>query len=400
MNASNLLTAPHTQILFGSGQEEHTGQIIKNWCGSRVLIHYDRQHVTDPGLLDKIRHSLDEAGVEHCELGMVQKNSRLGLIYRGIEFCKESGVDFILAVGGGSVVNSAKAIAAGVRFAGGLHRMLEHPEEICDALPLGVVVTVPGSGDELSDEITVSEEKHDSRGIKIYHLRHSCVFPCFALCNPAIITSFPKHLGLSFANILIRSAETFFTNNICFELSDSICIGILKTLVEMLRRLQQDPGDLAAKANFMWAGVLAYTGYGLNRSDNLAIERLSLGLEAVYDCSHGQAAALIFPCWLEAVMSKDPLKAAKFASGVFGIPLDFADPAKTAREGIRAVKELFTKLNLPSSFEDFGGSGADIPAILDAAGIKKDDGIGCYVSFSRHGCEVLLSLILTSVADL
>lgn len=389
----------HTMILFGRGEEEKTGATVKKCNGSRVLIHYGKQHVTDADLLDKLRHSLDEAGIEYCELGMVQKNSRIDLVYRGIEMCREMGVDFILAVGGGSVVNSAKAIAAGTLFEGGLHEMLEHSSmEICDALPLGVIVTVPGSGDELSDEITVSEAQTNKRGVRIYHLKNDNVIPKFAICNPEIITSFPKHLGISFANILVRTAESFFTNDMCSQMSDSICIGISKTVIQMLRRLKVDPDDVEARANFMWGGVLAYTGYGLGRQENLAIERLSLALSSVYDCSHGQATALIFPCWLEVVMNKNPLKAAKFASEVFGIPLNFSEPESTAEEGIRAVRELFAEFDLPSSFESLGGSGDDIPLILDALHLEEHDTIGSYVKFNRTGCEVLLSMVLTAKA--
>lgn len=395
----NIISLPRTVIHFGRGEEENTGAAVKRNNGSRVLIHYGRQHVTDPDLLDKIRHSLKETGIEYVELGLVQKNSRLDLIYRGIEICRERDVDFILAVGGGSVVNSAKAIAAGALYDGGLHDMLDNKgADICEALPIGVVVTVPGSGDELSDEITVSEKVVGESGIRIYHLKSFCVAPRFAVCNPEIITSFPKHLGISFANILIRTAESFFTNDMCSEMSDSICIGISKTVVEMLRRLKNDPGDLEARANFMWGGVLAYTGYGLGREEDLAIEKLSLALSSVYDCSHGQGTALIFPSWLEVVMNKDPLKAAKFASGVFGIPLSFNDPVATAEEGIRAVRDLFAEFKLPSSFADLGGSGEDIPRILKALRLEKDDTIGSYVKFDRTGCEVLLSMVLTSKA--
>lgn len=396
---NNLITLPHTSVLFGRGEEERCGECIKLCNGSRVLIHYGRQHVTDPDLLDKIRHSLEESGLEYFELGLVQKNSRLELIYQGIELCNEHNIDFILAVGGGSVVNSAKAIASGVLYKGGIHRMFENPQEICEVLPIGVIVTVPGSGDELSDEVTVSEKFKEESFVHIYHMKNELLCPRFVICNPDIVTSFPKHLGISFANVLIRIAESFFTNHLCFEVSDSVCLALSNTMTQMLYRLTQDPADFDAKANFMWGAVLAYTSYGLDRQEDLAIEKIVRALISVYDCSHGQAASLIFPCWLEVVMNKDPMKAAKFASGLLGIPFDFKHPDRTAIEGIKAVRALFRELGLPSSYEDLGGSGADINKILDALKLGDHETIGSYVKFNRTKCEALLSLVLTASAE-
>ncbi len=390
---------PHTAVIFGRDVQESVGALVKRFGGSRVLVHYGRQNVTDPGLLDQIRHSFEEHGIEHTELGGVLKNSRLSTVEEGIKACRSFEADFVLAVGGGSVVNSAKAVAAGALWDGDLRHLFESGAEPL-ALPLGVIVTVPGSGDELSGSCTVSEARSDGgRGVRLYDLHSEFLYPKFAVCNPALVTSFPKHLGISFVNIFVKLAEDYFTSTRCGELSDAICEGSLRVTVEMLQRLRQDPHDYDALSNLMWSGVLAYSEYALGAKQNQALERLEHAVTTVLDCAHGKSVGLLFPAWLEFVMPANAGRIARFAQKVFGLPHDGSDALAVAQEGLAKIRTLFKSLGMPSTFEELGGQSGDLRLIMEALNLGPEETIGNFTPLNRIDCEALLSLILISKAE-
>lgn len=384
------------KIFFGRNKEEDVGRYIKYQGGSRILLHYGRQHVTDAALLDKVRRSLDRAGMEFFELGGVQKNSRVDMVCEGIRLCEEHEINFILAIGGGSVVNSAKAIAAGACHIGLPRDLFLSGTKVSEALPLGVIATVPGSCEEFSNSATVSEKTGDGT-IRIYDLRGDCLVPEFAVLNPELITSFPRHLGISCANIIVRVMESYLTNSRCVELSDRICESIMITVIQMMERLFAAPGDYEARANIMWAGALASSDVSLDREEDMAMELFEHALSSLYDCSHGQAVGMLLPAWMDFACSHDPLRLSQFAVRVMGVPLNFQDPIVTAREGIDRLRALFRRAGIPSRLEDLGGSGADIPLILDKLIPRgSQESIGVYIKLHRIDCEVILSLLQTS----
>lgn len=384
------------KVFFGRNQEEDVGRSIKYHGGSRVLVHFERQHVTDAALLDKVRRSLERAGLESVELEGVLKNSRIDMVDAGIRLCVEREIDFILAIGGGSVINCAKAIAAGVCHVGSARDLLRPGAKITRALPLGVIVTVPGCCEEFSGMATVSE-KADDGTIRLYDLKGDCLVPVFAVLNPELITSFPRHLGISCANIIVRVMESYLTNSRCVELSDRLCESIMITVIQMMDRLFADPQDYEARANMMWAGVLANSDLSLDREEDLAMELFEHALSELYDCSHGQAVGMLLPAWMEFVTNHDPLRLAQFAVRVLCVPMNFQQPKVTAMQGIEKLRALFRRAGIPSKLEDLGGSGADIPLILDKLipkGSQKT--IGVYVKLRRTDCEVIFSLLQIS----
>ena len=391
---------PHSAVLFGMGTEEHVGEEIKLAGGSRVLIHYGRLGVTDPDLLARVRHSCEDAGVDYEELGGVLKNARIAKIEEGIRMCRDDQLDFVLAIGGGSVVGSAKAIAAGACWDGSFRECIERGREVSEALPVGVIVTVPGSGSELSNSTIVTDDPpQGGREIRIFQMKSDFLYAKFAICNPDLVTCFPKHLALSFANIFARVCGNFF-NGACQGLNEELCTATLRVLVRSLRRLQRDPSDTAALSDLMGAGVDAYTRPGAAGCAEEAVEAFALAFKQLYDCAHGRAVGVIFPAWAEIVLYKDVRRMARLMSGAFSIPWDGheAGAEACARGGLATVRRMFRSLSLPSGFEDLGGSGEDIARLLDIAGLKDGAALGTYEKLDRDRCEAMLSLALIEKA--
>jgi alcohol dehydrogenase YqhD (iron-dependent ADH family) len=387
-------------VLFGLGMEERVGHEIKLAGGSRVLIHYGKESVTDRELLARVRHSCDEAGVDYAELGGVQKNTRISKIEEGIRMCREDQLDFILAIGGGSVVGSAKAIAAGARWSGDFRDCLERGREVTGALPFGVIVTVPGSGSELSNSSNITDDPLDgSREIRLWQIKSDFLYARFAVCNPALVTCFPKHLALSYANIFARVCATFF-NGGCQGLNEEVCMAVLRVLSRSLHRLQADPSDADALSDLMGCGIDAYTMFGAGGCEEDAVEAFAQAFKKLYDCAHGQAVGMIFPAWAEIVLYKDVRKMARLVSGAQLARWDGQDATaeSAARSGIAKMRRTFRSLGLPSSFEDLGGSGEDISRLLDIAGLREGAAVGTYEKLNRDRCEAMLSLVLLEKA--
>ncbi len=388
---------PHTTILFGRGTEEQVGNEVKLSGGSRVLIHYGDRRFVEQSLIDRVRHSFDEAGIDCYELGGVKKNTRIDVVEEGIKLCRDNQIDFVLSIGSGSVVGSAKAIAVGAVWDGDFRQNLERKREVSGALPVGLIVTVPGNGSELSNGVIVTEDPPEGkRGLTLWNMRSDFLYPKFVICNPELVTSFPKHLGLSFSNIFVRIACSFFNCGWSNDLNEEMCTATLRVMVRTLKKLQENPSDYDALCEMMWAGIVAYTRYTVEHEEEQVVEVLSLAFKKLYNSSHGEAVGLIFPVWCETVLYKDVSKMARLMSGTFGITWDGKDDSaeRCAREGIARLRELFKEVGLPATFEDLGGSGEDIPLILDIAGLKDGIEIGSYLKLDRDHAQALLSLIL------
>lgn len=398
----NFVTSPRARVYFGMHQEEQVAPAVVAAGGKRVLLLYGQPHVTDPELLTLLKTSLQRQGLYCLSRGGVYRNAPLDFIHSTAMLCRSENIDFIVAIGGGSVINSAKAVAVSAlqQPAEGEDphnfdclKWLREGQSVTAALKLCCIITVPGSGEAISERGTVSVRNEDAT-LRLYDFSAECLMPSFVICNPALVTSFPKHLGISCANIMVRVLERYFTNSRCVELTDRLCEGIMVTVRLMLQRLRDDPDDYEARANIMWAALLSDSQVELDREQDLALERFEHALVSLYDCSHGQAVALLTPAWMEFVLRHNPLRLAQFAHRVFNVPLDFSAPQVTALRGIECLRQLFDSLGLPRCFEDLGGSGADIPLIMQALDLKEGERIGSYVKLSRADCEVILSIVL------
>ena len=352
-----------TYFVFGRGREAEAGTYVKKFGGSRVLVLYGGQSAKKSGLLDRVRASLTGAGLHTVELGGVKPNPRSGLVYEGIDLCRKEGIDFLLAVGGGSVIDTAKAIAIGVPYEGDFWDFFSGkvPEK---ALPVGTVLTIAASGSEGSpDSIITNEKTLDKNSAEA-----DCLRPCFSILDPALTESLPPYqTACGVTDIMAHAFERYFTNTEDVEVTDRLLEGVLLTMLHEGPRVMADPHDYGARANIMWAGMVCHNDMmGVGRKQDWNSHHLEHVLSALYDCAHGAGLAVIMPAWMRYCADHhDGLRMAQMAVRVFGCQMDFADPRRTALEGIAAFRAFLKSIGMPLTFAEIGADPADIPKVVE-----------------------------------
>lgn len=342
-----------TKIIFGSDVEMLVGKEASQW-GKKALLHYGRDHIVQSGLKERIESSLQAAGIEYVELGGVQPNPRLSLVNIGIELAREEKVDFILAVGGGSVIDSAKAIAIGVHYEGHVWDFFEGKARPTKSLPVGVVLTIPAAGSESSTGSVITNEYG--------WLKRSCgallMRPKFALLNPELTYTLPPYqTACGATDMLAHVMERYFTSEEDVGFTDQLCEATMRSIIHYAPLAIAQPRSYAARANLMWAGSIAHDGLlGTGREEDWASHEIEHELSALYDIAHGAGLAIIFPAWMQYVYTENPQRFVQFAVRVFGVEQDFAVPERTILEGIRRLKDFFRQIGMPTSLAE-----ADIP---------------------------------------
>ena len=352
-----------TYFVFGRGREAEAGTYVKKFGGSRVLVLYGGQSAKRSGLLDRVLASLNGAGLHTAELGGVKPNPRSGLVYEGNDLCRKEGIDFLLAVGGGSVIDTAKAIAIGVPYEGDFWDFFSGkvPEK---ALPVGTVLTIAASGSEGSpDSIITNEKTLDKNSAEA-----DCLRPCFSILDPALTESLPPYqTACGVTDIMAHAFERYFTNTEDVEVTDRLLEGVLLTMLHEGPRVMADPHDYGARANIMWAGMVCHNDMmGVGRKQDWNSHHLEHVLSALYDCAHGAGLAVIMPAWMRYCADHhDGLRMAQMAVRVFGCQMDFADPRRTALEGIAAFRAFLKSIGMPLTFAEIGADPADIPKLVE-----------------------------------
>ena len=352
-----------TYFVFGRDREAEAGTYVKKFGGSRVLVLYGGQSAKKSGLLDRVRASLTGAGLHTAELGGVKPNPRSGLVYEGIDIVRRTGADFLLAVGGGSVIDTAKAIAIGVPYEGDFWDFFSGkvPEK---ALPVGTVLTIAASGSEGSpDSIITNEKTLDKNSAEA-----DCLRPCFSILDPALTESLPPYqTACGVTDIMAHAFERYFTNTEDVEVTDRLLEGVLLTMLHEGPRVMADPHDYGARANIMWAGMVCHNDMmGVGRKQDWNSHHLEHVLSALYDCAHGAGLAVIMPAWMRYCADHhDGLRMAQMAVRVFGCQMDFADPRRTALEGIAAFRAFLKSIGMPLTFAEIGADPADIPKLVE-----------------------------------
>ena len=341
-----------TKVVFGKDTEKRAGELIKEQKGSRVLVHYGTGSVKKSGLLDKVYASLDGAGISYVSLGGAVPNPRLSLVYEGIELCKKEGVDFILAVGGGSAIDSAKAIALGTKYEGDVWDLYLKKASAGDAIPLGVILTIAATGSEMSDSTVITnEEGWLKRG-----LHSDLVRPHFAIMNPELTYTLPEYQTMSgCTDILMHTMERYFSHEMDTDLVDGMAESLLKSVMRAAKVLLKDPKNYNARAEILWAGSLSHNGLtGCGRAGDWACHQLRHGLAVMFDVAHGAGLAAVWGSWARYVYKDDVARFAKFAVNVMGIAYDYADPEKTVLLGIEAMENFFRSIHMPVSISELG----------------------------------------------
>lgn len=382
-----------TYFAFGKDTESQTGELVKKFGGSKVLIHYGGGSVVRSGLLDRVKASLSASGISFVELGGVKPNPRSGLVYEGIELCRKENVDFILAVGGGSTIDSSKAIAAGTLYDGDFWDLYSGTP-ITAALPVGTVLTIAAAGSEGSPNTVITkEEGMIKRGSGSDLLR-----PKFSILNPALTQTLPPYQTAAGAtDIMAHLYERYLTNTKEVEVTDRLIEALLLTMKKETPRVIADPDNYDARANIMWAGMMAHNNScGVGRSQDWTSHGIEHELSALYDCAHGAGLAVTMPANFRYVVDHDVMRFAQVAVRVWGCQMDFSDPKKTALEGIDKLQEFLISIGMPSTLEEVGGSAEDIPKLVQMlTHVNGNNGtISGFTTLNEEDCTAIYKSML------
>ncbi len=355
--ANNFNYYTPTQIVFGKGAELQTGALVQAQNCKKVLLHYGSGSARKSGLLDRIEKSLTEEGIAYVQLGGVVPNPRLSLVYKGIELCRKESVDFILAVGGGSVIDSAKAIGYGVANEGDVWELYDRKKQASGCLPIGAVLTIAAAGSEMSDSSVITKEEG---GIKRGYSSDYCRLK-FAVMNPELTMSLPPYQTASgCTDILMHTMERYFTAGSHMELTDSIAEGLMRTVMKNAEILRDEPGHYDARAEVMWASSLSHnglTGCGIVDKD-FASHALQHEVGGMFDVAHGAGLAAIWGSWARYVYRDCLSRFVKFALDVMGVEAGNSDE-ETALKGIEAMEAFYHRIGMPVSLKELGISPSD-----------------------------------------
>ena len=319
-------------------------------------MHFGGTYLRETGEIDKIHRSLEDAGLSYVDLGGVVPNPRLSLAKEGVDLCKKEGVDFILGVGGGSAIDSSKAIAYGLVNDFPLEDLFLGKEKTDKIAPIGCITTIAATGSETSNSTVVTiETKY--QGILKRSYNHDCARPLFAAMNPELTYTLPVYQTASgAAYIMMHTMERYITQAKNVELSDRISEGLLVTVREASLKALTDPRDYEARANLMWAGSLSHNGLtGTGRINDFPVHKIGHELSAMFDATHGASLTATWSAWAKVVYKSNPARFARFAVKVFGVEMNFDDMEKTALAGIEAWDEWCRKIGMPTSITDLLG---------------------------------------------
>jgi alcohol dehydrogenase YqhD (iron-dependent ADH family) len=377
-----------THFVFGKEREKEAGKYTKRFGGTRVLIHYGSGSVIKSGLLDRVKKSLSEAGVWFTELGGVVPNPRSGLVYTGVELCKRDNIDFILAVGGGSVIDSAKAIALGAVYDGDFWDFY-CGKRIEKALPVATILTLTAAGSEGSMGTVITHEN----GMLKRAANHDVLRPAFSILNPELTCSLPPfQTACGAIDMMAHVMERYFTNTKNVEISDRLAEGIMLTIINEAPKAMTDPNNYDARANLMWAGMVAHNDTcGVGRESDWSSHQMEHELSGLYDVAHGAGLAVMFPAWMKYVMHHDVMRFAQFAVRIWGCEMDFQNPEKTALQGIKRYEQFATSIGMPIRFAELGAKAEDIPLLVKTLGLGENT-LGSFVKLTSDDVRKIYEL--------
>lgn len=382
-----------TYFVFGKDEENNAGKYVKRFGGTKVLIHYGGGSVVRSGLLDRIKKSLKSSDIDFVELGGVKPNPRSGLVYEGIELCKKENVDFILAVGGGSTIDSAKGIAIGALYDGDFWDFYSG-KRLERALPVGTVLTIAAAGSEGSNGSVITKEE----GMLKRSAGGDAIRPVFSVLNPALTQTLPAYqTACGIVDIMAHLLERYFTNTKDVEVTDRLIEGLLLAMVHEAPKVIENPNDYEARANIMWAGMLAHNNCcGVGRDQDWASHDIEHELSALYDCAHGAGLAVVFPAWMEYNMNHDVSRFVQLATRVWGCDMDYEKPENTAKAGIKAFREFLRAIGMPQTLAELGGKEEDIPYLAHTASYGNGNGgtLGGFVVLKEKDIENIYRLTI------
>lgn len=348
----NFVYKAPTEVVFGPAAEDRAGEMVRKYGGTKVLILYGGGSVQRSGLLVRVEQRLTQEGIGFVEMGGVVPNPRLSFVNRAIALCRKEGIDFLLAVGGGSVIDTAKAVGYGAADGGDVWDFYDHKRTPVSTLPVGTLLTIAAAGSEMSDSsVITNEEGWIKRGYSSDVCR-----PVFSLLNPCLTMTLPPfQTACGCADILMHTMERYFNRAENMELTDEISEGLMRTVVHNAQILCSEPENYSARAEVMWAGSLSHnglTGCGTGGGD-WSVHQLEHELSGLFDVAHGAGLTAIWGSWARYVYGECPRRFAQFAEKVWGVAPGSTDN-ETALRGIEAAEAFFHALGLPTSLRQLG----------------------------------------------
>lgn len=389
---NNFIFYSPTEFVFGRDTEVQTGTLLQKYGASKVMIVYGGGSVVRSGLLARIEKSLQEASIPYCMLGGVQANPIDTKVYEGIELCRQENADILLAVGGGSVIDTAKAIAAGVPYNGDFWDFYIGKATVTKALKVAVVLTIPAAGSEGSGNTVITK----TEGLQKLSLRAPAVLrPVFAVMNPVLTYTLPPfQTACGIADMMAHIMERYFTNTEEVEISDRLCEGTLLAIIKEAAIVMKEPENYGARANLMWCGTIAHNGVcGVGCEEDWASHFLEHEISAIYNVTHGAGLSVIFPAWMTWMVEHNVDKIARYAIRVWGVG-ESTDKKAVALEGIRRLKSFFTSMGLPVTFKELGIEHPDIDLLADSLHRNKGEYVGNYVKLTKQDSKEIYRLAL------
>lgn len=406
------LYAP-TKFVFGRDTESRTGQLAREFGGTRVLVVYGGGSAVRSGLLDRVTESLHAADITTLAMGGIAPNPTDDRVREGIDLVRREGVDMIIAVGGGSVIDTAKGIALGALYDGDFWDFYCGKLPAERALPVGVVLTIPAAGSEGSGNSVITRREG---AIKLSLRSEVALRPKFSVMNPELTTTLPPfQTACGIVDMMAHIFERYFTNTPDCEVTDRLAEGVLKAIMTEAPKVIANPDDYQARANIMWASTLAHNGIcGTGRREDWSSHFIEHEISAIYpEVAHGAGLAAVIPAWLEHVTQTNPGKVAQWAERVMDVRShadDYDDNAtlfefgikvhrtlsrsEVAQEGIKRLRKFFASLGMPSDFATLGVTNPDIPALVAALHLHKGDPIGAYVPLTPTDTEAIYRRLL------
>ncbi len=378
-----------TRILFGRGYEEKVGAQVAGYS-KNILLHFGGGSIKASGLYDRVTASLKKAGVSWVELSGVKPNPRLSLVHEGVKLCKEHKLGLILAVGGGSVIDSAKAIAMGAVIEGDVWDFYLGKGEPVAALPIGTVLTIPAAGSEASTGTVITNEE----GWLKRAVNSELIYPRFSILNPELAFSLPKfQVACGVTDIMAHLMERYFTNITHVSFTDRLLEATMKTLINLAPKVLENSQDYDAWSELMWAGTVAHNNLlDTGRVGDWASHDIEHEISGIYDIAHGAGLAVIFPAWMKHVLNHDLNRFVQWSVRVWNVEMDVFNPEAVAREGIARMEEFFHSIGLGTHLVDLGIQDDRISEMADKCTGGDTRTVGNFVKLDREAVKKILLL--------
>lgn len=382
---NNFTFCSPTEFIFGRDTQSQTGKALASRGASKVMIVFGSERIRESGLLPEIEKSLTEAGIQFVEFGGIQPNPTAASVYEGVAKAIEEGVDFILAVGGGSPIDAAKGIALGAVYPGDFWDFYVGKAQPQFALPVGVVLTIPAAGSEGSGNSVITNEKtHQKISVRYPNLLR----PRFAIMNPELTMSLPwEQTAYGIVDMMAHIFERYFSNTTGTQLVDAYSEAILRDIMDQAMTLRMDPENYDARADVMWAGTLAHNGLcGVGKEEDWASHRLEHEISAFYNVAHGAGLAVMIPAWMEFCARRNPDKLWRFAINVMSVNPAGKDTDEIIDEGISELKNFYHDLGLTTNLKELIGEEPDIDKMVKSLERNVGKTLGFYVPLSMADC--------------